>query len=91
MIYLEVIAGAGNETTNRLIGWTTKVLAEHPDQRRQVAADPLLIPNTIPKLLRFEPQAHHIAHVVNKDIEVHGRTLTPGDIVIFVIRSGQPR
>ena len=35
--YTQVVAGAGNETTGRLIGWLAKVLAEHPDQRR---ADP---------------------------------------------------
>ena len=34
--YLQVIAGAGNETTARLIGWTVKVLADHPDQRREL-------------------------------------------------------
>ena len=33
LTYLEVLAGAGNETTTRLIGWTAKVLADHPDQR----------------------------------------------------------
>ena len=31
--YVNLLAGAGNETTTRLIGWTGKVLAEHPDQR----------------------------------------------------------
>ena len=43
-MYLNVVAGAGNETTTRLIGWAGKVLAEHPDQRRQLVdrsgADP---------------------------------------------------
>ena len=34
-----VVAGAGNETTTRLIGWTGKVLAEHPDQRRELVED----------------------------------------------------
>jgi hypothetical protein len=29
--------GPENETTDRLIGWTGKVLAEHLDQRRQIA------------------------------------------------------
>ena len=33
LIYMTVVAGAGNETTTRLIGWAGKVLAEHPDQR----------------------------------------------------------
>jgi len=37
LVYLNVVAGAGNETTTRLIGWAGKVLAEHPDQRRERA------------------------------------------------------
>ena len=36
LTYLNVVAGAGNETTTRLIGWAGKVLAEHPDQRREL-------------------------------------------------------
>ena len=39
LTYLNVVAGAGNETTTRLIGWAGKVLAEHPDQRRELAAE----------------------------------------------------
>ena len=44
LTYLTVVAGAGNETTTRLIGWTGKVLAEHPDQRRELVEDPLAHP-----------------------------------------------
>src|SRR3984885_13697185 len=44
LIYINVVAGAGNDTTTRLIGWAAKVLAEHPDQRRQLVNDPTLIP-----------------------------------------------
>ena len=55
-----VIAGAGNETTGRLIGWLAKVLAEHPDQRREVVEDRSLIPNVIDETLRFEPTGHAI-------------------------------
>ena len=35
LLYTTVVAGAGNETTTRLIGWAGKVLADHPDQRRE--------------------------------------------------------
>ncbi len=52
--YVGLIAAAGNETTTRLIGWTGKVLAEHPDQRREVVADRSLVPNAIEELLRYE-------------------------------------
>jgi cytochrome P450 len=87
LIYLEVISGAGNETTNRLIGWSTKVLAEHADQRHELVADPSLIPNAIEEILRFEPPAHHMARVVAQDTEVHDTKLTDGDIVIMLVGS----
>ncbi len=44
LVYLNVVAGAGNETTTRLIGWAGKVLAEHPGQRRELVENPGLIP-----------------------------------------------
>jgi cytochrome P450 len=40
LTYLNAIAGAGNETTTRLIGWAGKILADHPDQRRELVDDP---------------------------------------------------
>ena len=87
LTYLEVISGAGNETTNRLIGWMTKVLAEHPDQRRQVVADPTLVPDTVEEVLRFEPPAHHMARYVAKDTELHGQTVPEGSVMIFLVGS----
>ncbi|MGH9092973.1 MAG: cytochrome P450 [Acidimicrobiales bacterium] len=87
LTYLEVVSGAGNETTNRLIGWTAKVLADHPDQRREVAADRSLVPNAIEEILRFEPPAHHMARVVARDVELHGRTVPEGSVVIFLVGS----
>ena len=53
----------GNETTGRLIGWLAKLLAEHPDQRREVVEDRSLIPNVIDETLRFEPTGHATARV----------------------------
>ena len=58
LTYTPVIAGAGNETTGRLIGWLAKVLAEHPDQRRAVLEDRSLLPNAVDETLRFEPTGH---------------------------------
>ena len=39
---------------HRLIGWAGKVLAEHPDQRRELAEDRGLVPGAIEELLRYE-------------------------------------
>lgn len=85
LTYINVVAGAGNETTTRLIGWSGKVLAEHPDQRRELVENPELIPNAIEELLRFEPPAPHVARYVTRDVEVHGRTVPEGSIMMMLI------
>ncbi len=87
LTYLTVIAGAGNETTTRLIGWSGKVLAEHPDQRRELVEDAALIPNAIEELLRFESPAPHVARYVARDVEHHGRAVPEGSIMMFLIGS----
>jgi cytochrome P450 len=57
LTYVTIVAGAGNETTGRLIGWIGSVLALHPRQRQELVNDPGLIPNAIEEILRFEPLA----------------------------------
>ena len=85
LTYLTVVAGAGNETTTRLIGWAGKVLAEHPDQRRELVADPSLIPNAIEELLRYEPPAPHVGRYVAKPVECHGTTVPEGSAMLLLV------
>jgi cytochrome P450 len=85
LTYTEVLAGAGNETTGRLIGWLAKVLAEHPDQRRQLVEDRSLIPRTIDETLRYEPTGPHIARYVARDVEYHGTTVPAGSAMLLLV------
>ncbi len=85
LTYVSVIAGAGNETTTRLIGWTGKVLAEHPDQRRELVENRSLIPNAIEELLRFEPPGPHIARYVARDVELYGQTVPAGSAMLMLV------
>jgi cytochrome P450 len=87
LTYVNVVAGAGNETTNRLIGWAGKVLAEHPEQRRDLVRDPALIPNAIEELLRYESPAPYIGRYVSRDVEVLGQRIPEGSAMLFVIAS----
>ena len=87
LIFVNVIAGAGNETTNRLIGWTGKVLADHPDQRRELVDDRSLIPNAIEEILRYEPPAPHVARYVARDVEVQDQTVAEGSVMVFLTGS----
>jgi cytochrome P450 len=85
LIYLNVVAGAGNDTTTRLIGWAGKVLAEHPDQRRQLVEDPSLMPRAVEELVRFEPPAPHVARYVTRDAEFYGQTVPQGTVMMMLI------
>jgi len=88
LTYLEVLAGAGNETTTRLIGWTAKVLADHPDQRAELVADPSLIPNAIEEILRYESPAPHVGRcVARQDLVVHGTEVPAGSVMLFLLGS----
>ncbi len=87
LTYTAVIAGAGNETTGRLIGWLAKVLAEHPDQRRAVVQDRSLIGNVIDETLRFEPTGHATARYVTQDVEYYGTTVPAGSPILLIVAS----
>ncbi len=82
--YINLIAGAGNETTTRLIGWTGKVLAEHPDQRRELVEDRSLLPGAIEELLRYEPPSPVQARYVTRDVEHHGQVVPAGSAILLL-------
>jgi cytochrome P450 len=87
LTYTSVLAGAGNETTGRLIGWLVKVLAEHPDHRRRVVEDRSLVPNAIDETLRFEPTGHASARYVMEDVSYYGTTLPAGSAILLLMAS----
>jgi cytochrome P450 len=87
LVFIQVLAGAGNETTNRLIGWTGKVLAEHPAQRRELVEDRSLIPDAIEEILRYEPPAPHVSRCVARDVEIHGQPVPEGSAIMFLVGS----
>jgi cytochrome P450 len=82
--YTQVVAGAGNETTGRLIGWLAKVLAEHPDQRREIAADRSLLTRTVDETLRFEPTGPHVARWIARDFECYDTTVPAGSAILLL-------
>ena len=82
--YVGLLAGAGNETTTRLIGWAGKLLAEHPDQRRELAEDPSLIPGAIDELLRFESPSPVQARFVTEGVEHYDQTVPAGSVLLLM-------
>ena len=84
LTYTSMIAGAGNETTTRLIGFIGQLLAQHPDQRRELVEDFSLIPRAIEEVLRYEAPSPVQARYVARDTEVHGQTIVEGSIMLLL-------
>jgi cytochrome P450 len=87
LTYVNVLAGAGNETTARLIGWLGALLARYPDQRTELVDNLALIPNAVEEALRFEPTGHAIARYVTTDVELHGHTVPAGSALMLLVAS----
>jgi cytochrome P450 len=82
--YIGLLSGAGNETTTRLIGWAGKLLAEHPQQRRELVEDPSLIPAAIEEFLRYEPPSPVQSRSVTTEVEHHGQVVPAGSIMVLL-------
>ena len=84
LIYVSNVASAGNETTTRLIGWMGKVLAEHPDQLRDVADRRDLVPQVVEEVLRYEAPSPVQARYVTRDVEWHGQKVAEGNVMLML-------
>jgi cytochrome P450 len=86
--YIALIAGAGNETTTRLIGWTGKLLADHPDQRQELVDDRTLVPNAVEEVLRYEAPSPVQARYVTRDVTHHGHVVPEGSVILLLTAAG---
>jgi len=84
LTYTGTVVGAGNETTTRLIGFMGQLLSDHPDQRRELAANHALIPGAVEEVLRYEApspvQARYVAH----EVQCHGQTVPEGSVMLLI-------
>jgi cytochrome P450 len=82
-----LLVAAGTETTGRLLSWASLLLAEHPDQRAELAADPALLRGAIEELMRFEPPSPVQGRFVAQDVTYHGTTIPAGSRVLLITGS----
>lgn len=85
LLFMNVVAVAGAETTTRLIGWSGKLLSEHPEQREQLVADRSLLPGAVEEILRYEPPALQIARYLTRDVELHGTAVPQGNAILMLV------
>ena len=88
LAYVALIAGAGSETVARMLGWAAVLLADHPDQRRELRDDPSLLDNAVEEILRYEAPSPVQGRRVMHDVEFHGETVPAGANLLLVNGSG---
>jgi cytochrome P450 len=84
LLYIGLLAGAGNETTTRLIGWTGYLLDRFPEQRRLVAGDRSLVRSAIEEILRFEAPSPVQARYVTRNVEHYGTKVPEGSVMLLL-------
>ena len=82
---------AGTETVGRFLGWAAVVLADHPDQRKELAADLCLIPKAVEELLRYEAPSPVQGRWTTRDVELHGQVIPEASKGAAAHRVGGPR
>ena len=78
-----LLALAGNETTRTVTAQGMRLLIEHPEQGRRLAADMGLLPSAVEEILRYNPAVIHFRRTAARDVEVRGKTIHAGDKVLF--------
>lgn len=82
--YLTLITSGGSDTTAQAIGWTAKLLSDHPEQRRELVNDPSLIRNAVEEVLRYESVSYHFCRSVATDAEFHGQAVPAGSVLVML-------
>ena len=86
--HLTMLIIGGAETFPKTFANFLKRLAEHPEQRAECAANPELIPDAFTEGLRYDMPTQFLCRVVTKEIDFHGKTLKPGQPILFLYPSG---
>jgi len=74
---------AGNETTRNATSGGMLALAQHPEQRQKLLADPALLPGAIEEILRWTSPVLHMARVATTDAELGGQLIRKGQKLIM--------
>jgi cytochrome P450 len=84
MVYL--LLAAGHETTVSLISNGVHALLTHPEQLALLKAEPERLPAAVEELIRYDgPLQAAIPYVAKAPIEIAGRTILPGAVIVFAL------
>jgi cytochrome P450 len=85
--FVQLLLVGGQETTANLIDNAVLCFLDHPDQLGQLRATPGLLPSAIEEVLRFRSPLQWMPRATGRDVEMHGRVIPAGKLVLPMIGS----
>ncbi|MGH0038560.1 MAG: cytochrome P450 [Myxococcota bacterium] len=85
--HLSMLIIGGSETFPKTFANGVFRLAEFPDQRARLVAEPELIPKAYDEILRYDMPTQFLCRTLTDDIEVRGEKLAAGQAVMFLYPS----
>lgn len=78
---------AGHETMTNFLSLAAVTLDRLPDVRPQLIGDQGMLAPAVEELLRFEPPVHGLARTAVADVQLGGRSIGQGDMVLLLLGS----
>ncbi len=78
----------GNDTTRNSISGGLYALNKFPDEYTKLLANPGLIPNMVPEIIRWQTPLAHMRRTATRDFEFEGHKIHEGDRVVMWYVSG---
>jgi len=78
-----LLMAAGNDSTKATYSSGMRALMESPEQKRELVADPSLIPAAVEEALRMFPAFAHFRRTATCDTELHGKQIKKGEKVVM--------
>lgn len=88
LAFVFTMVAGGNDTSTGALGGAVQLLAERPDQRALLAAEPDLVPDAVEEFLRLTSPVQGLARTTTRDVTLHDTVIPAGRKVLLLYGAG---